>query len=252
MLKKIVFVLLLLSASNSFAQTKNTYHDNCVWTQYLVKVQFAKKWSVSLDLGYRMHNFANNVSQYYIRPLLTYNISPKVNLIAGYAHFETNQFLNGYSDFMRPENRFVERLTVTQNVGRVEIKHRYRVEERFIRNNQKGILENGSAFSMRLAYQIYATLPLNNSKIKEKTVFLLAFNELFVSFGKNIFNNFDQNRLAGGFGYQFNKGLNVTVYYQNNYGQQPTGSKIYAYNTLGLSVNQTLNFVKKEDTSLKN
>lgn len=251
MYKNILLIILLFKILNSNAQTKNIYRDNFIWTQYVVKGQFTKKWSASVDIGYRSHNYADKVAQYYIRPFVTYQISPKVNVLAGYAYFETSQFLNGYSDLMRPENRMVQRLTANQSAGRFEIKHRYRIEERFIRNAKKGILENGSSFSVRLSYQIYAALPLNNTKIKEKTVFLFAFNELFVSFGKNIFNNFDQNRLTGGLGYQFNKGLSATVYYQNIYGQQAAGSKIYAYNTFGVSISQTLNFVKREEDSVK-
>jgi hypothetical protein len=245
-------ILFILSTQIVQAQTKNIYHDNFMWTQYVLKGQFAKKWSASVDIGYRSHNYADKVAQYYIRPFITYQISPNVNLLAGYAYFETSQFLNGYSNFMRPENRLVQRLTVTQHAGRIEFKHRYRIEERFIRNAQKDVLINGTAFSVRLAYQIYAALPLNNTKIIEKTIFLFVFNELFVSFGKSILNNFDQNRLAGGLGYQFSKGLSANIYYQNIYGQQATSSKIYAYNTFGLSVSQTLDFTKKEDTTIKN
>ncbi|WP_299250695.1 DUF2490 domain-containing protein [uncultured Cytophaga sp.] len=252
MYKKILLLMAIIVSVDSFAQSKNIYHDNFIWTQYVIKGQFAKKWSASLDIGYRSHNYADKVAQYYVRPFITYQISSKVNVLAGYAYFESSQYLNGYQNFMRPENRLVQRLTVTQNVGRVEIKHRYRIEERFIRNAKKDVLVNGSAFSVRLAYQIYAALPLNNTKIKEKTVFLFAFNELFVSFGKNIFNNFDQNRLAGGVGYQFTKGLSANMYYQNIYGQQSSSSKIYAYNTFGVTINQTIDFTKKEDTSAKN
>lgn len=231
------------------AQTsKNIYSDDIVWTQYLMRGQISAKWYVHFDAGYRTREYVNKESQYFVRPGVIYYISPKVNIQAGYAYFSTNQFLNGYPEVMRPEQRLYQRLTVIQQAGRFEIRHRYRLEERFIHNFSKGLLDNGYTQSFRIGYQIYISCPFNNTKIKERTVYGILSNELFVTFGKKVTNPFDQNRAAFGLGYQFTKGFGATLVYQYIYGQQATGTQLYAYNAYCIALNQNIDFRKKEHT----
>lgn len=248
MLRTILLGVFILCVSELYAQQpKNIYHDNLVWTQYQLRAHIADKWSLHTDLGYRTHDYLKEKAQYLIRVGIIYQLSSKVNIQAGYAYFSTNQFLNGYSEVMRPEQRLYQRLTVVQQAGRFEFRHRYRFEERFNRNISKGELQEGySAGAVRVGYQLYVSCAFNNIKIKEKTLYGFASNELFVSFGKKIQNNFDQNRLACGLGYQFTKDFGATVAYQYIYGQQPTGTQLYTYNVYCLGIIQTLDFRKKD------
>lgn len=229
-------------------QTKNIYSDDVVWTQYIIRGQISNKLYLHFDGGYRTRDYIDKQSQYFIRPGVIYQISPKVNIQAGYAYFNTNQFLSGYEDVMRPEHRLYQRMTVVQQAGRFEFRHRYRFEQRFNQNISKGVLQDGFTTTFRLSYQIYVSCPFNNIKIKEKTIYGFASNELFVSFGQKVVNSFDQNRLALGFGYQFTKGFAATVFYQYIYGQQPTGTQLYAYNAYCVSFVQNIDFRKKEPT----
>ena len=255
MLKSIItsfFICLILvfTTGTLQAQTpKNIYYDNLVWTQYVLKAQVAKKWSLHFDMGYRTHDYLKEKAQYFFRPAVNYQLSSNVVLQAGYAHFSTSQFINGYQDIMRPEDRLYQRVTVTQKSGRFEFRNRYRLEERFIQNFKNGALQEGTTFSTRLSYQIYVSCAINKPKITDKTWYVFAFDELFVSFGKTIYNNFDQNRLAAGLGYQFGKGINATIFYQYIYGQQATGTQIYIYNSYGITLSQALDFRKKKPSN---
>lgn len=248
MLRTVLLSLFIFGISESYAQqSKNIYHDNLVWTQYQLRAHVADKWSIHTDLGYRTHDYIKEPAQYFIRAGMIYQLTSKVNIQAGYAYFSTNQFLSGYSEVMRPEQRLYQRLTLVQQTGRFEFRHRYRLEERFNRNISKGELQEGySAAAVRFSYQLYVSYAFNNKKIKEKTLYGFASNELFVSFGKKIQNNFDQNRLACGLGYQFTKDFGAIVSYQYIYGQQPTGTQIYSYNVYCLGIIQTLDFRKKD------
>jgi hypothetical protein len=242
----IVAVILITITTSKAQQSKNIYHDNFVWTQYIWKGQLSDKVSIHTDLGYRTHDYYKSKAQYFIRVGAIYQISPKVNIQAGYAYFSTNQFLSGYEEVMRPEHRLYQRLTVVQQAGRVEIRNRYRLEERFNANISKGVIQDGYTESFRVGYQIYVTVPFNNEKVKENTVFGVVSDELFVSFGKKVYNNFDQNRFAAGIGYQFTKNFGATVFYQYIYGQQPTGTQLYSYNAYCVSLTQTVDFRKKD------
>lgn len=241
------FLFVLTATTSKAQQAKNIYHDNLVWTQYQLRAHISDKWSLHTDFGYRTHDYLKEKAQYLIRVGIIYQLTSKVNIQAGYAYFSTNQFLNGYSEVMRPEQRFYQRLTFVQQSGRFEWRHRYRFEERFNRNISKGELQEGyAAGAIRLGYQVYVSCALNNTKIKANTLFAFASNELFVSFGKKIQNNFDQNRIACGLGYQVTKDFGATVFYQYIYGQQPTGTQIYSYNVYCLGIVQTLDFRKKD------
>jgi len=229
-------------------QSKNIYSDDIVWTQYFMRGQISNKWYIHLDGGYRTRDYVNKQSQYFVRPGLLYQISPKVNIQAGYAYFNTNQFLSGYDDVMRPEQRLYQRVTVTQKAGRFEIRNRYRLEERFNRNISKGVLQDGYSTSFRVGYQLYISCPINNTTIKDNTLYAVLSDEIFVSFGKKVVNSFDQNRLALGLGYQFTKGFTATVFYQYIYGQQATGTQLYSYNAYCIALIQNIDFRKKERT----
>lgn len=244
----LVTIFLLVTTSSKAQQLKDTYHDEIVWTQYMLRGQIGSKWYVHFDAGYRMREYLNKKSQYFVRPGIIYFISPKVNIQAGYAYFSTSQFLNGYSEVMRPEQRLYQRLTIIQQAGRFEIRHRYRLEERFIRNFSSGDLQDGYTPTFRASYQIYVSCPFNNVKIKEKTIYGFFSDELFVSFGKRVVNSFDQNRVAIGLGYQFTKEFGVSMFYQYIYGQQATGTQLYAYNAYCMALIQTIDFRKKELT----
>jgi len=252
MLRTILVSLFILCVSGTYAQqSKNIYCDNLVWTQYQLRGQFTDKWSLHTDVGYRTHDYLKEKAQYLFRIGVIYQLSTKVNIQAGYAYFSTNQFLNGYSEVMRPEQRLYQRITVMQQVGRFEFRHRYRLEERLNQNISKGVLQEGYTGSFRFGYQIYVSCAFNNVKIKEKTIYGFASDELFVSFGKHVVNTFDQNRAAIGLGYQFTKGLGATLFYQYIYGQQPTGTQLYTYNVYCVGISQTLDFRKKEETPSK-
>lgn len=243
----LVAAALIVITTSKAQQSKNIYHDNLVWIQYQLRATISDRWSLHTDVGYRTHDYFKQQAQYLIRAGIIYQLSSKVNIQAGYAYFSTNQFLNGYSEVMRPEQRLYQRLTVVQQNGRFEFRHRYRLEERFNRNISKGELQEGyTAAAVRAGYQIYVSCAINNEKTKAKTLYGFAYDELFVSFGKNIQNNFDQNRLACGLGYQLTKDFGATLFYQYIYGQQPTGTQIYSYNVYCLGITQTLDFRKKD------
>lgn len=88
------------------------------------------------------------------------------------------------------ETRFWEQLILNNNIDRVKIEHRYRVEQRWV---------NGEYFN-RFRYRINPIIPINHSKITAKTLFVSAFDEIFLT---NEAPYFQRNRFFAGAGYQF-------------------------------------------------
>ena len=86
----------------------------------------------------------------------------------------------------------------------------------------------------RVRYQLRLAYPLNHKKIENKTWYLAAYDELFISFGSNVNQNvFDQNRIGLLGGYQFNRMFRVEAGYLNQNVQQASltgGRQVYQYN----------------------
>ena len=78
----------------------------------------------------------------------------------------------------------------SHGVGRVNIHHRYRFEERFVES---------SPFAFRFRYALFVNIPLNKEKIEAGTVYIPIWNELFIN-SKGA--PFDRNWLYAGIGYQ--------------------------------------------------
>src|SRR5947209_16480812 len=91
-----------------------------------------------------------------------------------------------------------EQFVLNNNIDRIKIEHRYRVEQRWI---------NGNYFN-RFRYRLNAVVPLNHSTTIPKTIFVSVFDEVFFT---DKVPYFIRNRFFAGTGYQFNKIFTMQV-----------------------------------------
>ncbi len=85
---------------------------------------------------------------------------------------------------------------MNQYLRRMKFEHRYRVEQRWFKNDYRN----------RFRYRLNAVLPLNQFKVGPKTLYLASFNEIFLT---NKAPYFERNRFFFGTGYQFTKFFTV-------------------------------------------
>lgn len=85
------------------------------------------------------------------------------------------------------------------------LSHRYRFEQRFIENQP---------FRLRFRYFLSARVPLNKKTMTDKTLYLSAYNEIFINTHQAFF---DRNRLYGGLGFKLNKLINFELGYMNQF-----------------------------------
>lgn len=247
LMKLFCLLLGLLSAGFVEAQTKDVVADEQLWTQANLRLRVAEKWSINMDGGYRTHKgYVEKKSQSFIRAGAIYHASKKVQLWGGYAYFNTSQWLSGYPEVDRPEHRYWNFITVRESFNRFEIRHRYRLEARWQQKFKSGDLIDGYDFLWRFGYQFQVFMAINNKKITDKTFFLIASDELMVNAGKTIENYFDQNRLAGGIGYQFNDTWRLTGTYQYVYGKQSRGTRATSLQLIWLTLNMNFDLRKKD------
>lgn len=89
-----------------------------------------------------------------------------------------------------------------------------------------------------------AQLPLNKPVMGDRTFYAAVYNEIFVSFGKNVNENiFDQNRIGLLVGYRFNPTFRLEGGYLKQILQLPrevSGRNVFQYNN-GLIINTVIN-----------
>ncbi len=169
------------------------------WLMYFGMNRVTDRLSIHSEIQYRNHTIApTNIEQLLLRTGLNYHVSEKAFISAGYAHIGSHEFESEQSGPEIEEHRLWEQLILVNQVNKFKLEHRFRVEQRW----------QNKAYGNRFRYRLMAFFPLNKQKIEKGTVFIGAYDELFVK-GENKL--FDRNRLYGSLGYQFKKSTGVQV-----------------------------------------
>jgi len=190
-LSKLILILLTLFFSlRSFAQSSDLGN----WWIYFGNKQLKKKWNWHHEIQYRNYNIAGDLEQLLIRTGIGYNLSENNNnILLGYGFVHSQPYIRGTDEKTSTnEHRIYQQFTTRQNYPHLLIQHRYRIEERFL----------GEDFKMRFRYFLALNVPLNNATMAPKTIYLSAYNEVFLNAKAPVF---DRNRLYGAGGYVINK-----------------------------------------------
>lgn len=198
-MKKPVLVLLLsLFASVSWAQTSFDEDQLGAWYMYFFTHRFSgSQWGVQGDYQYRSWDLAKDKEQLLLRSGLTY--TPKaanVTFTLGYAYVSSGAF--GESKTNVSENRIYQEALMPQKLGgRFLLTHRFRYEQRWMENQD---------FRTRYRYNLFVNVPLNARELKQNTLYLAMYNEIFINGQKDVGNGltvefFDRNRTYLGMGY---------------------------------------------------
>ncbi|MFM7725664.1 MAG: DUF2490 domain-containing protein, partial [Flavobacteriales bacterium] len=92
------------------------------------------------------------------------------------------------------------------------------------------------------------TVPLSRKEMVDNTLFVAAYDELFLGFGKGIARNvLDQNRLYFALGWRFNAACNIQFGYLNQYIIKKDGVMVERNHTIQLGVTYNLDWRKKEE-----
>ena len=222
-MRKILFILFfVLFTPTLFAQNTRIQDRNQIgWLGYFGSFKVGKQYSIHSEYQWRRDNYIADKQQGLLRVGLNYQANPKMQLRLGYAWIETYPYgdfpINGQGkDFT--EHRIYQMMTLTDKISKVELSHRFMLEQRFVGRYTSSELtvEDDYLFLNRLRYMIRVQMPLKGNEISDKTPYLAAYNEIFIGFGKNVNENiFDQNRIGLLLGYKFNTNLRIEGGYLN-------------------------------------
>jgi len=250
MLRYICFSILLFPVFG-FAQ-KNISNQFNAWALYTGTHKISSKVILMTEHQWRRAEGFKHWQQSLLRLGLEYEINPKVSVMGGYAWIKT--FPYGSQPVLHEfnENRVFEQLNLKDKIGRFEIQHRYRLEQRFLeqyaKNATNDIVQVDSVFRNRIRYRAMVMVPLSRKEMGDNTLFLNLNNELFVGFGKGITKNpIDQNRFIAALGWRFNAQTNVQVGYLNQFVIKSNATDMERNHSLWISMVYNLDFTKMID-----
>lgn len=174
-----------------------------VWFTYAGNHQFGDSpWGLHLEGQARRSEMGGVWQQWLVRPGINYQLSPTIQLTAGWAYIRTYRYGDFPVPYDFPENRAWEQMTISTSAFGLDWQHRFRLEQRWIGEME----QSGNDWHMsnwryenRFRYRLQTTIPLT----KTRKTYLILSDEVMFNFGANISGNyFDQNRAFIGIGHK--------------------------------------------------
>ena len=201
--KRIFYLVCIVFISNNVKGQNPAENELGNWLMYFGTHKISEKFSLHYETQLRNYEIISNFNQLLPRVGLNYHIDKSSIVTAGYAFIPTqNEFDKGWGKEMVTENRIWEQFILRNSINRVKIRHRYRLEQRWVKAGDITTYKN------RARYMLSVKLPI--SKNEESPLFISLYDEIFLNISDN---PFDQNRLFAALGYQVNKQMNIQLGY---------------------------------------
>jgi hypothetical protein len=212
MKRKIILSMISILFISNNIKGQNIEENLGSWLMYFGTHKISEKYSLHYETQLRNYEIVSNFNQLLPRVGLNYHIDKNTSVTAGYAFIPTqNIFDLGWEDQIITENRIWQQFILKNKVGNVKIRHRYRLEQRWIKkvdviqiSNNTTISEPTFSYKNRARYMVSVKLPI--SKNEESSLFISLYDEIFLNISDS---PFDQNRLFAALGYQVNKQMNI-------------------------------------------
>jgi hypothetical protein len=206
---KVITLVAFLISANASAQTPGLG----TWSVLSGKYTFNKHWNLYAEGQVRSQQTIHDFYYHEYKGGVGYNFKNNGSILLAAGHYTTYQPEGEFTNPNVTEFRLWEQFVLNNNIGRVKIEHRYRIEQRFI----------SSGYRNRFRYRINALLPFGHTKIENHTLYASVFNEIFVS---NETPFFEQNRAFAGLGYQFDEHVTVLGGFINRFDNTVNGTQI--------------------------
>jgi len=231
---------------------KNISVHRLGWTLYTGTHKITNKVNVMTEYQWRRADGFRNWQQSLLRFGLEYEINPKVSVMGGYAWIKTFPYGTQPIQYEFNEHRMFEQVNLKDKAGRLEVQHRYRIEQRILEqyalNSSGNVVQVDPVFRNRIRYRALVMLPLSRKTMGDQTLFLSINNELFVGFGKGIAKNpIDQNRFITALGWRFNAQTNIQVGYLNQFIFKSNAIDMERNHSLWISMVYNLDFTRMFD-----
>jgi len=214
-----VVVFILGLAQVALAQNQPRPQSLGNWVMYFGDNKINKKWGIHSEYQARNYFVPNTVHQSLLRVGVNHYINPVSMVTAGYGFIYTDPTDEEFG-LRTAEHRIWEQLILRHRTYNIFLEHRYRLEQRFVRN----LTDDREIFDNRMRYRLQALVPFYNISPYLRHYFLAAYNEVFMNLGRELSGQyFDRNRLYFAIGYQLNPKFNLQFGYLNQVISLPGG-----------------------------
>ena len=196
------FLLVSFVSMNIFSAKSQVIDESQMgaWYMYFFNTSHEKsKIGFQGDVQYRNWNIAGDLEQLLLRGGVTFKPEKaNIKFTLGYGNITTGAF--GEDNSTINESRIYQEALFPTKIGeRFYMNHRLRYEQRFVEEQ---------SLRTRYRYNLFVNVALNQKEMKEKTIYLALYDEIFINGtgmpGQNIF---DRNRAYIALGYVLKKGM---------------------------------------------
>lgn len=246
------FLLTMFIVIQGLSQStqRETVTQSIEWFVLNSNIKLHRKFGIAFDAQFRFAKDFQSM-QHFLRPGLEIYIAPNFSIVPiGYMYVWNYSYGEQPAALLSDEQRIWEQVVFKQKIGRFNIHHRARLEQRFLKKVQTPTGEIDKDFYLnRVRYRLLANYPINKNSIESGAWFINVWDEIFYGWGDyDTYNEPDQNRLSLGLGYQLNSktqfvagGLHQILIKNNGAKQE---------NNIGILIQFTYNLdlSKKEET----
>ncbi|MBT9391896.1 DUF2490 domain-containing protein [Hymenobacter sp. NST-14] len=202
-----------LTAPSSAARPSQTN----TWLMFLSDVRLSARWGLHAEAQVlRTHTSALGL-QNVLRAGANYYATDHLLLTGGYA-FSQSFPDAGYPVPIGPEHRLYQQVQFHDTGSRVQVQHRYRLEQRWVQLQPTA----PHVFLNRMRYQLRLTMPLIGKEMAPGIPFVTVSDEVFLGFGRReTAGLIKQNRAYAALGYQLSKATGIEIGYLNQLVQSP-------------------------------
>ena len=187
---------------------RQVYTNTNAWFQVSGDVAINQRWGILFDASNRRSGPMDETMANFVRAGLAYVVNENVRVAVGGNYSKSYPYGEIPSPYPVPEWRIWEQVQVSHSIGKVDLSHRYRLEQRSRGLRSDPDIDETDMWtrSGRFRYQVKGTLPLRGEEVEAGEPYLSVSNEFFISFGENVqYNIFDQDRLQFILGYRMNR-----------------------------------------------
>ena len=204
----LLVTLIFISCMQASAQPKGPG----TWNVGNVQYHMNEKWVAWAELQTRSYKVFNDFYYHEVKAGMQYNVNKSAMVLMGTGQYVTySEGGNFKAPTLTHEWRLWEQMTLVNNIDRFKIEHRYRVEQRWLTTGYRN----------RFRYRLNAIMPIAHKKLEPKTLYLTAFDEIFLT---NLKPHFERNRIFGGAGYEFSNSFTLQLGALHQYDYRANGT----------------------------
>lgn len=232
---------LVIIATCAHGQEKYIQQSS-VWVRYYLQARLADKFTLHYNLDERVLTNPTRQFQVFTHLNLNYQAKPWIEFAVGGNFNWTNSTKN--QSLKVPEWRPWQEVSLIKSLPHNwQLQFRYRIDERFVHNNDKVVLTEGYHYNTR--HRFRPQLSYTFKTANDKQIVLRISDEYMFNTG-DFKDRFDQNRAYVSIQYPLNKKWPVEVGYMNQVQSRSNDDGFYERHNIRITFYHKVDWRKKE------